>query len=101
MCPCSWSIIETDTSEIFLNDWKKNRNWKMLFQFLFKIDKIFCIKKISNTDVQTITYFFDRNDTSIKAFAIGDTFDCALRDARFVTERIGGDSPFFTQIIDS
>ena len=74
---------------------------EILFQFLFQIDKIFRIKKICDADIQTITYFLDCNNTGIKTFAIGDTFDCALRDARFVTERIGADSPFFTQIIDS
>ena len=80
---------------------EEKQELEILFQFLFQIDKIFRVKKVCDADIQTITYFLDRNNTGIKALAVGNTFDRALGNPCFVTECIGGNSLFFTQVIDS
>lgn len=85
----------------FSKGMKGRQELDVLFQFLLQIDKILCIKKVGNADFQTIAYFLDCNDASIQAFAVGNAFNCALWNSRFITERIGGESLFSAQIIDS
>ena len=43
---------------------EEKQELEILFQFLFQIDKIFRVKKVCDADIQTITYFLDRNKLS-------------------------------------